>query len=259
MAGSAARSIERKEVETSSGGLVSYLRAGDSSMPRVIFVHGSPGSARGWKRYLRNPLDQYEFIAIDRPGFGHSSHWGVVPHLREQARAIEPLLVERNKRWPILVGHSFGAAVAIRTAIEYPRLVGGLLIISGSLDPDLEEIGILNTVGKACSFLLPKRLRHCNRELMTFREELIALRPMMGNVRCPVIILHGIRDSLVPPSNVDYMRSHMQSRFIRDVVVLEKGNHFLPWKEEAIIRKAIEQLAIEEDRPSRSFGSSIVP
>ena len=34
---------------------LSYLRAGDASGPRVILVHGTPGSATAWTDYLLQP------------------------------------------------------------------------------------------------------------------------------------------------------------------------------------------------------------
>src|SRR5262245_37890281 len=48
---------------------VSYLRAGDVGGPRVIMVHGTPGSATAWSDYLLSPPPGAEVVALDRPGF----------------------------------------------------------------------------------------------------------------------------------------------------------------------------------------------
>ena len=50
--------------------VVSYLHAGDATAQRIIYIHGSPGMATDWSRYLREPLSGFESIALDRFGFG---------------------------------------------------------------------------------------------------------------------------------------------------------------------------------------------
>ena len=91
----------------------------------MILVHGTPGDATAWTDYLETPIDGAEMIAVDRPGFGCSTPRTAVPSLEAQARALEPLLVERGGAWPILVGHSQGGPIIVRTAIDYPDASAG--------------------------------------------------------------------------------------------------------------------------------------
>ena len=91
-------------------------RAGDPVGRRVIFVHGTPGRSGAWSDYLANVPKGFEFVAIDRAGFGKSGPAGAVTSLKDQARTILPLLVDRGGGWPILVGHSLGALTALALA-----------------------------------------------------------------------------------------------------------------------------------------------
>jgi len=116
-------------------GNVAYLAAGDPEGPRLIFVHGTPGDCGAWLDYLADPVPGWESLAIDRPGFGASDPPGAVASLQLQAAAIEPLLVERRGRWPILIGHSLGGPIVARVATDDPTRVGGLLIVAGNLAP----------------------------------------------------------------------------------------------------------------------------
>src|SRR5262245_45893475 len=54
------------------GRSVSYLSAGEPDAPLVILIHGTPGSAVQWARFLSDPVPGLRTIAIDRPGFGQS-------------------------------------------------------------------------------------------------------------------------------------------------------------------------------------------
>lgn len=237
----------RASIDTPSGIELSYLAAitTDASGQRIIYVHGTPGSARAFERYLLDPIDGFESISVDRPGFGRTLPHDPEPRLREQARAIEPLLVERNGKWPILVGHSLGAPIVARVAADFPDRVGGLLILSGSLDPALERITWYQRLGNFAfiPYMIPRALRNANRELFPLKKELVALKPLLRQIRCPVIIVHAPDDSLVPFQNVAFMEAHMSPGVVRDVVVLEGKNHFLPWNSEDSVRSAIVKLA----------------
>lgn len=212
---------------------------------RIIFVHGTPGNAGAFDNYLIDPLEGFESVSVDRPGFGRTRPSAPMPALRDQARALEPLLVERGGKWPLLVGHSLGGPIVARVAVDYPGRVGGLLILSGSLDPSLEKIAWYQRLASLpiVPYMMPRFVRNSNRELYPLKGELEALRPLLANVMCPVIIVHAPNDSLVPFENVAYMEAAFAPGAIVDVVVLEGKNHFVPWNAEAEVRDAIVALA----------------
>lgn len=224
---------------------VSYLRAGDATAQRIIFVHGSPGMATDWSRYLAEPEPGFESIAIDRFGFGATQPKMPVPSLREQVRAIEPFLVARNGKWPILVGHSLGGTIICQTAIDHPEKVGGLVILAGALSPELEQVHWYQRVAEArgIASILPSILTTSNRELLPLKGELQKLAEHLGEIKCPVAIIHGTKDSLVPVGNVDYLREKLPRLSLADVLVIPSENHFLPWTIESTIREKIAFIA----------------
>jgi pimeloyl-ACP methyl ester carboxylesterase len=235
-------SLERGEFD------VTFARVGSEDDRRVILVHGTPGSLGAWSRYLREPIEGVELVAIDRPGFGGSEPRRAVCELEDQARAIAPLLVERNGEWPVLVGHSLGGPIIARVAADYPDRVGALVILAGSLDPGLEKPRWFNYAGALplLDLALPRSLRHANKEIMAARRETQALEPLLESVTCPVVIVHGMLDTLVPFDNVAYMRERFTSSDKVIVVELEREGHFLPWRQEWLVRRLIERMALED-------------
>ncbi|MCF6241854.1 MAG: alpha/beta fold hydrolase, partial [Bacteroidales bacterium] len=125
---------------------LSYLAAGGATAQRVIFIHGTPGSATSWLDFLSDVPGGFEFIAVDRPGFGQSCPDQATVSLDAQAAALRPLLVRRNGRWPLVVGHSFGATIAAKLAAKYPSQVGGLILVAGAMNPELEKIHLLQHI-----------------------------------------------------------------------------------------------------------------
>lgn len=228
-----------------AGTRITYYAVGDETKPRIIYVHGTPGSSKVWERYLLEPFEGYETIAIDRPGFGDSEPRRAVASLREQARAIEPLLVERDGRWPILVGYSLGGPIVARVAADYPEKVDSIVIVAGALDPSLERVHPLQRVADTMlvSPLLPRHLRNANKELLPLKRELRDLSQYLESVTRPVIIVHGTNDKRVPYDNVQFMTDSFRNAERLRVMTLVGENHFLPRSAEDAVREAIADAA----------------
>lgn len=242
--GAAVRALERIEYRTDGGAPGSYLRAGDADAPRLIYVHGSPGDAKAFADDLVEPVPGFESVSMDRPGFGTLRHTGPVNSFEKQARAIEPLLVQRDGQWPILIGHSLGGPIVARVAADFPDRVGGLVIVAGSLDPGLEELRWFNHVAAIppVRWILPGAIKTSNAEMFAAVNETTELAGVLGRVRCPVAIVHGTQDGLVPVANVDYTRRMLTNAAAVRVDVLDDQGHFLVWNRagRAAIRQAID-------------------
>ena len=248
-------SIERASIAIGAvpGRTLSYLRAGDSSEPRVIYVHGTPGDALAWRSYLETPLPGTESVAVDRLGFGasHASAAGkvAVPSFEEQAEAIAPLLAQRHGRGTILVGHSLGGPIVCRIAAEHPDKVAGILVLAGSVDPDLESWRWYNRMAGSplIRWAVSRNMLIANDEVREAAAQERALVPLLSRIRCPVIVMHGSKDRLVPAGNAAWLREELTGAASVDVRILEGEDHFLPWKCEAEVRRAVRDLA--ERRP----------
>ena len=231
-------------VQIPDAGTVSYLYGGDRNGRRVIWVHGTPGEADGFGEFLLNVPKGYEYISIDRPGFGKSEPRGSVPSLERQAQAIAPLLERRNGQWPILVGHSLGGPIIAQVAADYPGKVGGLLILAGALDPGQEKVLIIQRFAQwgGARWMVPRMMKNSNQELIPLKGQLQALEPKLASIKVPIGIVHGTKDTLVPYANVPFMQAHFTGAGPLDIVTLQGENHFLPWKDQQVIKDALARL-----------------
>ena len=227
------------------GGLeVSYFESGNPSLGRIVYVHGSPGNSGAWEDYLLDPVGGLDSIAIDRPGFGQTRPRRPEPSLAVQASALEPFLEpDAAGRLPVLVGHSIGGPVVVRAAVDYPDRVGAIVVVAGSVDPAQESMKWFNDLAAEPTVrgLIPEPLAFSNDEIMPLAGELEMLRDRLDAIRCPVVIVHARDDRLVPFANVDYMRRRFPAGTIRDLILLDDGDHFLPWNRVTVVRGAIEK------------------
>jgi pimeloyl-ACP methyl ester carboxylesterase len=240
--------IKRNSVVANSGIRdfnLSYLINPNPGKRRIIFVHGTPGSASGWNQYLYNAPEDLEFIAVDRPGFGETKPKRAVVSLDEQAEVLLPLLDAPDGKKPILIGHSLGGPVVAALAANYPDKVGATIQLASALDPGQEEVLFIQYVGNTppISWLLPKAASNSNKELIWLEGELEALATKLDRIDQPVTIIHATDDELVPYANVPYMQKTLVNAKPLDLVTLGDGkNHFLPWNSEATVMKEIRRL-----------------
>ena len=117
------------------GTRVHYYLVG--SGPPVILIHGAGGNLRDFTFELTGKLARsYTVLAFDRPGHGHTDTMhadGESP--QEQAALLRAAARLLGVHEAIILGYSYGGAVALRWALDDPRSTLGLLILSGVSNP----------------------------------------------------------------------------------------------------------------------------
>lgn len=117
---------ERLEVE---GARLHYTKAGEG--PVVALVHGANGTTHDFPDELVHDLARdHTVLGLDRPGHGWSEAPAGPLGLEENARALCALLRAQGARDATIVGHSYGAAVALRAAIDAPELVAHVVAVT---------------------------------------------------------------------------------------------------------------------------------
>lgn len=222
---------------------IHYARIGADTLPTVLFIHGSPGAWDAFIGFFADSLlyQRAQLISVDRLGFGKSGFGKVERSLQAQAAAIAPLLsLGKSGRKPMLVGHSLGGPVAARLAMDYPDLVGGLILVAPSIDPALEKQEWYRPLGEAFPFRqwLPAELRVSNEEILPLKAELEQMLPLWATIRVPVIVIQGEDDPLVPPGNAAFAKRVLTNAPVT-IQMIPKMNHFIPWSRPDLIREAI--------------------
>jgi pimeloyl-ACP methyl ester carboxylesterase len=220
-----------------------YAQTGNVSLPTLLFVHGTPGSWDAFRAYLMNKelLQHYRLISIDRPGFGFSD-FGNAMNLSEQTNIISQWMDKiKNGKPFILVGHSLGGPLILKLAAARPQYTKALVILAGSQDPSVEKPEKWRPIlfKTPLNFLVPGSLRPSNEELWYLKTDLKEMEDDYEKITCPVYMLHGTKDILVPYSNVAYTQKKLTKTDSVFVTTFEKENHFIVWSRE---REIVELL-----------------
>ena len=99
--------------------------------PDLVLIHGASGNLRDFTMGLSDRLARrYRVIAVDRPGLGYSDPMpdGDVS-LAGQARILRGAVDQVGATNPVVLGQSYGGAVALAWALESPP--AALVLVSG--------------------------------------------------------------------------------------------------------------------------------
>jgi len=112
--------------------------------PAIVLVHAGIADRTMWSEHLPALARAgHRAVAVDLPGFGEAPVSATAPWLSVLA-TMDELGIERA----VLVGNSFGGAVALRVAAVAPERVRALLLVSAP-PPDLEPSDALREVWRA--------------------------------------------------------------------------------------------------------------
>ncbi len=231
-------SIQHLAVDNYNIRVVNTHKKGVAPDTNIIFIHGAPGSLSDFKAFLKDNslLDKYNLIAIDRPGYGASNSGQAEPGIAKQAQLLLKVIDQLNLQNLILVGHSYGGPIAAKMATLAPQKVKGLLLLAPVNEPISEpryKISWL-AIYPPIKWLIPGAVYTSAVEKIAHPGEIEKLIPFWKQIKCKTIHIHGDKDFLAPPSNMDFTKKLIPKEHY-ELIRLPNENHFLPWTQHSRI------------------------
>jgi len=114
------------------GGYGMHVLEAGTAGPPVLMIHGASANAREFAWTLAPRLEHdFRVLMADRPGHGHSQRPPRADTLGVQAAQMAGVLEQLAPgEKAVVVGHSFGGAVALRLALDRPDLTKGLVLLA---------------------------------------------------------------------------------------------------------------------------------
>ena len=223
-----------------SGGIAWHVQeAGEG--PVLLLLHGTGAATHSWRDILPEATKSFRVIAPDLPGHGFTTGrpaGGL--SLPAIARALMPLLGELDALPALIVGHSAGAAVALRLVLDgatpngvvalapallpfpgiaqqlfpamakllfvnpfAPHVFAGIARQPGAVERFLTRStgSTIDAAGIAAYARLFGTAAHCGGAIGMMADwDLVALKAALPSIALPVLILHGDRDTAIPVS-----------------------------------------------------------
>jgi pimeloyl-ACP methyl ester carboxylesterase len=177
----------------------------------IVLVHGNAVTGDDYdtsgvaERLLG---DGHRVIVFDRPGFGHSERprgraWTAMQQAELLHKALKQLRIER----PVVVGHSWGAIVALSLAARHPADTAGLVLLSGyyfwTLRPDvlLVTAGAIPVLGDVLRYTVSPWLGRLLMPLL--KRSMFSPAPVAARFKREYSDAMALRPSQVRATSVD--------------------------------------------------------
>ncbi|MHA7829043.1 MAG: alpha/beta fold hydrolase [Roseovarius sp.] len=177
------------------GGFETYWTSYGHGPRAALALHCSLAHSGSWAGLAKRIATEMTLTAFDLPGHGRSGAW----HGRGDIQALSVAMAADflDAQAPAdLLGHSFGATVALRLAVERPELVRSLILI----EPVFFAAGFADTPGARATF----------DSMMTGYAGAMAAGDLMGAAQAFATIWGGgMPWEAIPPAQREAMAERM--------------------------------------------------
>lgn len=236
--------MERVELEAAGRTVELWRRVGEG--PPIVLVHGAGANGEVWTD-LGARLSGFDVAAPSLPGRG-ASEGAAFEVASDAAKWLDGVLGALGGPPAIVLGHSYGGAVAIELALSSARVAGLVLVSTGArlrVHPS-----ILQAAAQAMKTSVPFSARFAFRAAadpaaLDRYEASIAKTPasavladwracdgfdrlgQLDELRVPCLVVGGVDDVLTPPKYPRYLAEHLPRAQLE---LVPEAGHMLPWE-----------------------------
>lgn len=228
------------------------LRNGDNSGPTVVFLGGYRSDMTGTKAAFLDKLAAkrgFPFLRFDYTGHGQSEGEfkdGCIGDWANDAREVIEATVKGDM---ILIGSSMGGWIGLLLAQTLGNRIKGFIGIAAA--PDFSNWVWNHEMSEDMRTLCTKQgyIAAPDGEIFTHKlftdgaQHLVLNKPL--HLNCPVTLLHGKLDNVVPYSVAEKLAKHITSPTAPDIILIDDGDHRLARDEDLLILTGITQRYID--------------
>lgn len=210
----------------------------DTTLLTLVLVHGSPGAALDFKKYL---LDielnkKYNIIAYDRIGYSDVATGEVLNSVADEVEVLHKVIKNLNSENIVLLGYSYGGTIALASTKNYKKKIILAGAVKGDLEPMFWALNIYKW--KLTRPLVPKVFQAASQEKLEHVTELPAYENKWDISEASILSIHGKKDKIVPFENSLFLQEKIdKDKFT--LLAIDNGNHSLVWTNFEIIKSEI--------------------
>src|SRR5579872_7216789 len=120
---------ELRRFRAGDGAELAYITNG-AGAPPIVFVHGWQGDHSVWDGVIDALGSDVLAVAVDQRGSGASRAAGGPIRLERLATDLRELIDELEIAPAVIVGHSMGATLALRFAVDAPQATRAIVLVA---------------------------------------------------------------------------------------------------------------------------------
>ena len=210
----------------------------DTTLPTLVFVHGSPGSVLDYSRYFKDSLinTKANILGYDRIGYGVNNAGEVNGTIAFELDILHDVMKDIPSEKIVLIGYSYGGTVVLASPKQYKYKVSLASSISTELEPMFWMLNLYKW--KLTRPLIPTLLKAASQEKYAHLLDLPKYEDKWNVSPSPVVNIHGDEDWIVPYKNSTILNKKIdENKFT--MVTIDGGGHELIWSDFTLIKNEI--------------------
>jgi abhydrolase domain-containing protein 6 len=229
----------------------------------VVLLHGLWNSSSLWQPTMEHLSRHYRLYAPDLPAHGQTPP--LLPwKLREVAAMLASWMRSLALSPAMVIGHSMGGALAIMLAAAEPGLVNRLVLINAAGLP-MQQPFLRALVRTGLNFTDHQTARYNARYGSPNRLQSLAIwqathevltcdvRLDLKAVRCPTLIVWGMRDPLLPVQSAVALQRAIPGA---ELALLPNVRHQVPRQAPAILHTMLDDFLARRDALEQQTASA---
>ncbi len=237
----------------------------DKEKPSLLFIHGSGSDHSAWSCQYARRHKQNNIFAIDLPGHGRSGGNGEAD-VEAYCLWVKKLIDIFDLKRVIFVGHSLGAAIALRFALNYPQEIAGFVLVGGGIkmpvnsffleflktNPPVVPTEVIDLICKYSlakdnryKFSAPLRKTLSQSSVEVLYGDLSACNNLdltleTGKISIPALVICGAEDKMTPP---DFSRQLAASLSGATLEIIAGAGHMVMLEKPVEFNMSLEKFA----------------
>jgi len=208
----------------------------------VILLHHGLGSTQAWRGQIPAlSAAGYRVIAYDRWGYGQSAPRPALdaPGFEDDLADLDEIFITNSIQRAALIGHSDGGTIALYFASRFPERVASLVTVAAHiyLEPKMGPgiLGIRQAFENDPRFRVGMRRIHGDKFETVFQHWFDGwhtpaaltwdMRPLLGRIACPALIIQGQADEHATPRHAEDIAANIPGS---ELWFVPGAKHMLP-------------------------------
>ena len=229
--------INYKKFEGNSTRIISTRKEVDTLLPNLVFVHGSPGSAMDYEKYLKDDelYKRANVFAYDRIGYGEENV-GEITDIATEIELLNSITDSIGVSKTVLVGYSYGGPIVLGSKRLYKKIVLPAPAVYSEVEPMFWALNFYKW--RATRWLMPELLRAASKEKLQHQDDLRKHEENWGNTLSSVYAIHGNKDWIVPIANSEFIKKQFKDECF-EMLILDEAGHDLIWSRYEVIKNEL--------------------
>ncbi|QXP74327.1 alpha/beta hydrolase [Tenacibaculum sp. AHE15PA] len=200
----------------------------DTTLPTLVFVHGTIGSSTDFIEYMTDSLllTKTNMVSYDRIGYNYKDSNSVQESIAFERDMLHDIIKNLHPKKTILVGYSYGGPIALAVKKEVKKVILLAPAVYSKVEPMPWAINLYKW--KITRWLIPAIWKEASKEKISHKKDLQYFENNWKSSPNKILSIHGTNDWIVPFENSLFLQNQFPKEQF-ELTTIDNAGHGLIW------------------------------